>query len=170
MERATREVSKIFEAIGIRVQWTARKPPAGHSIQQRGCASPERLISVVVNAQASAGSRDALAFANTRAGAITVFYDRVRETVAGSPRLETPLLAQVLAHEVAHVLQMLAHHADFGIMKARLTPRDIQEMERGQLHFTPLDIELIRTGLTSGSCPGARDGAGQKQVTEQPVL
>lgn len=167
---AAREASKVFAAVGIRMQWTARKPLAAYSIQQPGCATPERLITVVVNPQALAGSPDALALANLRTGAIKVFYDRIRDAVAGSPRLETALLAQVLVHEVAHVLQMRPHHADFGIMKAGLTPRDIQEMERRPLHFTALDIELIRTGLTSGSCPQARDGAGQTLVAEQPVL
>ena len=46
--RATAEASRIFAAIGVRVQWTDRKPHAGQSIEQPGCASPERLITVTV--------------------------------------------------------------------------------------------------------------------------
>jgi hypothetical protein len=76
---------------------------------------------------------------------ILVFYDRVRATVdAGMvPRL----LAHVLVHEIAHVIEGTDQHSDSGIMKARWDTKDYQQMRRSSLGFTEEDLQLIRTGL-----------------------
>jgi hypothetical protein len=52
-----------------------------------------------------------------------------------------------LAHEIAHVLEGTVNHSGVGIMKARWTPRDYEEMSRRPLKFTEEDLILIRRGL-----------------------
>ena len=62
---------------------------------------------------------------------------------AGAPRL----LAYVLAHEIAHVLQAVDRHSETGVMKASWDKGDYFSMGRGRLKFTPSDIGLIRLVL-----------------------
>ena len=53
---------------------------------------------------------------------ITVFYDRVELAVHANT--VPALLAHVLAHEIAHVLQSIKRHSEEGIMKARWDAHD----------------------------------------------
>ena len=76
---------------------------------------------------------------------IVVYYDRVQRLARHiwAPRL----LAYVLAHEIAHVLQASDRHSEAGIMKAVWNDDDLYAMDRGTLHFTPMDVFLIDRGL-----------------------
>jgi hypothetical protein len=76
---------------------------------------------------------------------IKVFYDRIRGEVV--PR--SVLLAHVLVHEIAHMLQGTDQHAGTGIMKAVWTHQDHLQMLTGALPFTPQDVELIHRGLAA---------------------
>ena len=59
------------------------------------------------------------------------------------------LLAYVLVHEIAHILQGVARHSETGIMKARWTAEDYQQMWLARFTFEPRDIWLIQRGLRS---------------------
>ena len=72
-----------------------------------------------------------------------MFYDRIRSDVA--PR--SALLAHLLVHEIAHILQGTDQHSKSGVMKAVWTHQDHLQMRTGALPFTPGDVELIRLGL-----------------------
>jgi hypothetical protein len=74
-----------------------------------------------------------------------VFYDRVRAAAPG-PRLPS-LLAHVLAHEIAHVVQGVHHHASEGLMKAHWVSDDVAGMAWRALPFTTVDVDLLRRGL-----------------------
>jgi hypothetical protein len=75
-------------------------------------------------------------------GNVTVFWDRVREMM--EPR---SLLAHVMVHEIAHVLQGVSRHSDSGIMKAQWDSRDQSELRFHPFKFTAQDIWLIHRGL-----------------------
>ena len=78
-------------------------------------------------------------------GQVVVFLDRVRATVppSGAPAL----LAHVIAHEIAHILQGVARHSETGLMKERWEYSDYVEMQRRPLRIAPFDIELIERGF-----------------------
>jgi len=63
---------------------------------------------------------------------------------ANAPEL---VLAYVLAHELAHVMQRLDHHSDSGILKTNWSYREYYKMLSGTLTFTAQDADLIRAGL-----------------------
>jgi hypothetical protein len=87
----------------------------------------------------------ALAFALPFEGThIRVFADRIAAT---QPKIEAPLMGHVYAHEIAHVLEGVAHHSASGVMKARWDERECVGMQRKDLPFDPEDVELIRFGL-----------------------
>jgi len=73
--------------------------------------------------------------------AIVLFYDRIQAVRV------PPLLAHVLAHEITHVLESTATHSGAGLMKARWTSRDYEDMRHQPLKFAEEDLFLIRTGL-----------------------
>ncbi len=75
---------------------------------------------------------------------IQVFYDRLRQHPT---RLQPVLLAHVLVHEIAHILQGVSRHSPSGIMMARWGSSEYDEMVVKPLRFTDEDIRLIRLGL-----------------------
>ena len=76
---------------------------------------------------------------------IRVLYDRVQAMV--SPAHEPHLLAYVLAHEIAHILEATGRHSATGIMKAQWTPEDYSAIASGKLTFAPEDLDLVHGGV-----------------------
>lgn len=73
---------------------------------------------------------------------ITVFVDRIQ-----GMRTPDKVLAHVMVHEIAHLLQGFSQHSATRVMKERWTSGDFSGMRWRPLPFTPLDIELIHSGL-----------------------
>jgi hypothetical protein len=77
---------------------------------------------------------------------IVVLFDRF-ERSAGGPRQVSTVLAHVMAHEIAHLLEGVARHSQSGVMKARWDAHDFMQMAVTPLPFDPEDIDLIQCGL-----------------------
>jgi hypothetical protein len=75
-----------------------------------------------------------------------VFYDRVRRSAPDDDHLPA-LLAHVMAHEIAHVLQGVIRHSDSGILKAQWSATDCARMTFFPLMFTSYDAILIHMGI-----------------------
>ena len=141
--RARQQVTSIFANAGIHIRWTESRPTA---------STGQAVVRITVESRTPRDVRPgALAYAYPfdRVGSIVVMYDRVRAAVARAPRLEAPLLAHVLAHELGHVLQGTTYHASAGVMKAHWRPEDFAQMAQGSLSFTRLDIDMLRDGLSA---------------------
>ncbi|MBV9500973.1 MAG: hypothetical protein JO138_16510 [Acidobacteriaceae bacterium] len=127
--------SAMFGNIGVRIDWR----------ELDSC--PEGVGAIRVSASYnSRGSHklQTLAYAQPFGDSIVVFPDRINElNRAGGPSV----LAHVLVHEIAHMLEGIPRHSSSGIMKERWNDHDYQEMRRKPLHFAPDDIELIYSGL-----------------------
>src|SRR5208337_2177136 len=104
-------------AIGVGLEWrNVSSCPASPDVIQISFAylAPKEL---------PAG---ALAYALPYEGAhIVVFYERVK-LKSGYAR---QLLAYVLVHEIAHILQGIRRHSQSGIMKASWDYRDYDKMQ-----------------------------------------
>ena len=59
------------------------------------------------------------------------------------------LLAHVLVHEIAHILQGINRHSDEGVMKAHWDANDYHLMQSKPLFFTPKEIDLIQLGVAT---------------------
>jgi hypothetical protein len=134
-----RLATAMFKRIGVDLEWrlgqSARSP------------SEQRLVIELLTQIPENFHRGALAFSGLYRGVdITVFYSRVHDIGVHS-RFTALLLAHVLVHEITHVLQGTARHSEAGIMKARWTLADFDEMEQGPLSFTRQDVDLIHDGL-----------------------
>ena len=128
--------SKVYAGIGVETQWrySAHSCPADAIRVSFRDETPEDL---------HPGS---LAFAKPIEGIhVEVFFDRVCSTV--ERRLAPYLLAYVLVHETAHILQGVVRHSETGIMKAKWNHNEYAQMALGTLHFTDEDVRLIHLGM-----------------------
>src|ERR1043166_314239 len=139
------QVTQMFREIGIDIDWH----------RQPSTAAPAGIRVMVATGRPEADHPHSLAYTTpyTRSPVITVNYDRLQRAVAGRPALLPMLLAHVLAHEIGHILKGNDDHAEVGVMKARWTDADYDEMTKKPLSFTTADQRLMRMGL---GLPGQR--------------
>jgi hypothetical protein len=122
----------MFSAVGVRIDW--RRPGS--------CPSAAIRIdfSYLTDPALMPGS---LAYARLYEGIhIVIFYDRIQQR-----NRPAAVLAHVMVHEIAHILQGEYRHSESGIMKATWGPEDFAEMAFRPLAFTPEDVDLIYRGL-----------------------
>jgi hypothetical protein len=161
--------NQMFAKIRVRLQW--HEPP----VCPASAANP-----VFVTLQTRTPESDfhgALGVALPLEGSHAwVFYDRVQRASPDDTHLAA-LLAHVMAHEIAHVLQGVNRHSESGILKAHWSGTDCARMASFPLMFTREDAILIRHGLeerhsrrassASANFPTAgsvRDSAGERSL------
>jgi hypothetical protein len=137
--KALELANQMFAAIGVRLDWRSGEPPR---------TSSTRPIGIELTAHTSEKLLPgALAYALPYEGVhIRVFYDRIERVVPG---LSAVVLAHVLVHETAHILEGIYRHSDSGVMKADWTKQDHLQMGVEVLSFAPEDVKLIRLGLAA---------------------
>ncbi len=137
--RATVTAQKMFAEIGVDLIW--------HDGARFCRAHPQQAILVDVVADAPKTQPAALAYALPFEGQhIQVFYNRINR---GNTTQTPSLLAHVLVHEIAHMLQGLDRHSETGIMKAHWDVDEYRSMETKPLTFTEEDVRLIHRGLSA---------------------
>ena len=128
----------VMQGIGIKLQWRSEQ----ECRRSTNCIT----ISVLSNSLPEDQPR-ALAYAKVYQGKqIVVFGDRVLDSIES--RRAPILIGHVIAHEIVHILQGVAHHSESGLMKAHWNGKDYGEMTRKPLQVTELDHVLIRNGIT----------------------
>ena len=139
LQNAEALASVMFAKIGVRLDWpnhydTCRHQP-GVIIVTLSHDTPGNLLP------------DAWAYAFPFEGIhAVVFFDRL--TRRWGPLVTArPIMAHVLVHEIAHVLEGVQQHSEAGIMKAQWNSTDYRRMNHAPLAFTEMDAQLIRLGL-----------------------
>jgi hypothetical protein len=130
--------SRVFEEIGVSIEW-----------QRYGDSCPVASGAIAINLSYDTPRnrfQGALAYARPYEGThIVVFYDRVRASV---PLAQVRcLLAYVIVHEIAHILQGVKRHSASGIMKAKWGQGDYFAMARKSFRFAEEDVGLIHLGI-----------------------
>jgi hypothetical protein len=147
VHRAETTASEMFAASGVKLKWRGDKPNCARHPEL--CNGPSGLpLRVKLAAEWAQGLIDEeMAMAQPGLGTITVWYGRIEPMSRTWPGLIPVLLAHVLVHEIAHVLQGMPRHSESGVMKAHWSIADYQDMMKKPLPFTDIDIRMIRTGL-----------------------
>jgi hypothetical protein len=129
--------SRIFAAIGVELRWQS---------DVRYCANEKAGVLISFEEPARDRSSATLAYASPYGEShIVVYFTRLCETV--SPQSVSVLLAHVMVHEIAHILQGVDQHSTEGIMKQRWTTRDLVDMRWHPLPFSADEVQLIQRGL-----------------------
>jgi hypothetical protein len=150
---AKTQASKMFSAIGVKLQWRS----------SWACVKePSQAIVVTFSMMTPNDLRPgALAYSLPFEGIhLKIFYDRICEASYSD---RAPILAHVLVHEIAHILQGTNRHST-GVMKARWDAADFAKMRKSSLTFEPMDVLLIQRGLDSRA---ARNTIGSSITTEK---
>ena len=141
-------VSSIFDRINVHVNWRERQPLIPPSldlivIRLHFAAAPPPATG---KQNPICASGFACTFPFNPEPTVFVMHQRVRSSFR-RPQLFQAVLAYIMAHEIAHVLQVRDTHSDTGIMKQRWSAADLRLMEESLLEFTPKDIEYIEEGF-----------------------
>ena len=148
VESAAARASSMFLSAGVKLDWH------GEASDCKG--RPDAMVVSFRAMTPKTFHPGALAYAFPYEGVhIEVFYDRVAQA---DPALLPSLMANVIVHEMTHILQGIDRHSPSGVMKAMWNSSDYTLMKRGLLRFTAVDVEMIRDGFaarTAGSAKGA---------------
>jgi len=138
----------MLAGIGVDTVW----PQGGHSCEKRGD------IVIALSYQTPASKLPGtFAYALPYEGRhIVVFWDRIERKVSST--VAPILLAHVLVHEIAHILQGTSRHSKSGIMRAAWSSHDYSEMQKHPLEFTEEDIGLIHRGIAARSLAAFKIG------------
>lgn len=137
---ATRVAEKIFTDAGIPTKW----------YRMRDCPASGDAVRITFESERpSTFKPGAMAYAFPYEGShIVVIIDRVRAYADSSAQgLMQCALAYVMAHEVCHILEGVAHHSGTGIMKASFGRTESFQMTARSLRFASSDLELMNIGM-----------------------
>jgi hypothetical protein len=138
------------ETIALRMFANAKVALEWRSAGSAACRNSDQTRSVVLDFHIHTAPSEhpgAFAYALAFEGShIVVLFDRFEKS-AGGPRQVSTVLAHVMAHEIAHLLEGVARHSQTGVMKAHWDAQDFMQMAVTPLPFDPEDIELIHRGL-----------------------
>jgi hypothetical protein len=155
LRSAEQGAARVFRQAGIKVVWLDCLPePEG-----QGDAGCERLAGRlhlrinILSRNLSAPFRYhkdtfgvAEVFANGIGSEAYIFYDRVEE-LSKNMDFWAMLLADLMAHELGHLLLGQDSHSPTGIMRAIWRDEDMQDAAQGALLFTSTQSKLMRLRL-----------------------
>jgi len=141
LSRARTLAGEVFGGVGVRIEWRAGGHPESQLLQEQAIAV-RLTLDIPGEFKSSVG-----AYAVPSEGVhVTVLYTHLAWSLA-KPSLAPALLAHVLLHEIAHILEGTARHSETGVMKATWTSSDYYDMQTKALPFAPEDVDLIQRGL-----------------------
>ncbi len=133
--------TRMFAPAGVTVEWRSKKNAACRGVKQANTLE----IGFMTNTPTD-HHPGALAYAQPQSAKIVVMIDRIDHSV-NNLNQRSAVLAHVMTHEIAHLLEGVSRHSETGIMKAHWDPRDFDLMTYRPLPFAPEDIDLIRQGM-----------------------
>jgi hypothetical protein len=163
-----REVGVIFRAIGVEIDWAdmaSRAAAGGPTCQaMRGPARFDvRLLSSSVSnrlhLKPGEFGRALLGNAGEFATLADVYADHLKMLVIGREWAYGPILGQVIAHELGHLLLGRGAHSRGGIMEPNWRAKDLDKALQRRMIFPREQSEQIRAqvlariGAASATCP-----------------
>jgi len=140
VDHARVEVTRLFELIGVGLDWVERVPSTDHRLRVIALTTwepPEKRLapSVLGYTQTAPGHRGIRAY---------VFWRRVeRASQTYTADLEK-VLAVAIAHEIGHMLLPNSKHDKFGLMRAPWDANHFRSASAGLLTFSSDSASRIR--------------------------
>jgi hypothetical protein len=145
----------IFSEAGVRLRWKLGTAQRNTAAQEGDCARHPIAIQIDF-VSGLPGGLSSKALAQTHPYSqdglrIDVFADRLGPMFRSRPLQASAQLAHILAHEITHLLQGIGRHSENGLMRARWSQDDYDQMSSDKFGFEPIDVTLIRTGMANRS-------------------
>jgi hypothetical protein len=175
LQKASLTAQAIFKKAGIQMEWlTCASSSQKHCDQNDNVAYPNLFIVIPPQTSKSRESRAlgvALLATGQRTGDVAhVFYDRIETAACGvngfrnvpkalcdAPSAVGHLLANVMAHETAHLLG-LTHSR--GMMSTGWTDWDVKQASNGPLLFSEREAQELRDAVAARLANAATQNAG----------
>jgi hypothetical protein len=153
VERAQREVTRMYAVIGVSIQWAAPASTAPVATPP-ATTPPAQAIRVVLLSRETGDLRlsaDTVMGAAVRTPAGTglayVFYRGVEERADAYAVSSALVLACAMAHELGHLLLPSREHAADGLMRAHWRRDEFRQADQGQLRFSADEGQRIRARM-----------------------
>jgi len=150
LDSAERNADQVFRRAGVDVDWInchESKPEAScEKISQA-----DLIVHVVPRARTMSGDIFGVAFVENNAGTYAdVFFDSIQSLREQDRAVSlSPILGDVLAHEVGHLLLGTNSHSPEGIMQPRWQAEQLHSIAKGQMRFTKEQAIRIRSRVLS---------------------
>lgn len=176
LDRATREVSRIFAEHDVTINWTAGDSEAdeAHTTDQSGPSAFRDahvrpfLVVRIGRGLAFKVPNGALGISLPHAQfgvSATIFQERVETMCRGAGQDFALMLGHAIAHEIGHVTLASDAHSPNGIMRARWGKGESVLAAMGQLGFSPQQGAEVRTyGSRVASTAGLKTDAARATV------
>ena len=150
---AEREAARIFKNAGIAVEWVNCSRFAGASQDSRCQQTPgpgEFAVRIIPRARQAASAVFGTSFIGPSGGVYAdVFFDRVQQLRDIDPNLSVaPILGDVIAHELGHLLLGENAHTHTGLMQPSWQYPQLRLIEMGHLQFNSSEAARLRERLT----------------------
>ena len=137
---ATAIATRLFQTAGVKLEW--------HTEKGFCKAQQQQVIQVSLSMKTPkdlypGAFASALVYEGVH---IQVYFDRLTNF---DSKMLPHILAYVLVHEIAHILQGVSRHSESGIMKAVWDSPEHWLMRTDQLRFADEDVKKIHEGLTT---------------------
>jgi hypothetical protein len=150
--------SEIFKQAGLDVDWENCDLSAEARQTASSCSLAEfpRHLQLSITGRAKDLTESVLGIsflAEDGSGCYSdVFFERVEELHERFHVNLGPLLGDVLAHEIAHLLLGTNAHSDTGIMRPHWNERDLVNASKGQLFFSQAQGRTMREKVAASLC------------------
>jgi hypothetical protein len=149
MNRAGREVVRLFSQIGVTVIWEEHDPATG---ARSARASDGMLLRMTIvrddrRKVTVCSALGAAPFRPSEPRFASVYYSCVERAARRHATDPAVVLGHAAAHEAAHLLIPQYGHSPDGLMKVRWDGRDYTSAAQGQLGFSDKQAALIRAAL-----------------------
>jgi len=147
---AERTAAQVFRQAGVDVGWVncdERKPEAAcEKISQA-----DLIVHVIPRARTLSGEVFGVAFVENSAGVYAdVFVDPIQRLHEQDRTVSlSPILGDVLAHEVGHLLLGSNAHSREGIMQSHWQAEQLHSVAKGQMRFTKEQAIKMRARVSS---------------------
>jgi hypothetical protein len=153
--RARSDVTRIFGAVGVDVEWLLTEPTSDSTIGALQRPSRSCLVRAWVSARpptkTSRSNSVILGIAphsRREGGAIVLFYENIQAFAEVLRKSAWSVLAATIAHEVGHVLLPSPAHTSTGIMRPSWHEGASGRLEQHELFFSAQQGTLIRQRVT----------------------
>lgn len=165
---AERETARVFRNAGIGIDWINCTRDETSAIPSRCHQAPgpaELVIRIIPRARQTSQNVTGSSFLGPTGGVYAdIFFDRVLELQQIDPALSLgPILGDVIAHELGHLLLGGNSHSQIGLMQPTWKYPQLRLIEMGQLRFSPSEAAQLRERISllqSGSLMAHQDSSG----------